>query len=287
MNDSQSPMRVNVAANILNVGFNYLFIFVYDMGVAGAAYGTLVANGLGCLMILGVQARDGYDFGGMERHHLRAVWRLGMPSGFQMALEMGSFTTMVVMLTNLSELDGASNQIAIQVIHFGFLPVIAFGQAASVMAGQAVGARRRDLVPVVTRVALIPAGIYSVLATFAFLLGGGWVASHFTQDAELLHMAQQLLYVAAAFQVADAINIIARSVLQGTGDVRFCALAGIMLAWMMTPPLTWLLAYRAGLGAFGGWLGLCLEIFVTAIIFWIRVRGTRWHAAADRSLLEI
>jgi len=204
-----------------------------------------------------------------------------------MALEMGSFTTMVILLNNLSELDGAANQVAIQVVHFGFLPIIAFGQAASVMAGQAVGARRRDLVRTITRVAMIPAGAYSALATVTFLLGGGWVASHFTDDPELLEMATKLLWVAAAFQFTDAVNIISRSVLQGTGDVRFCAVAGITLAWMMTPPLTWLLAYRMGLGAVGGWFGLCLEIFVTAIIFWMRVSGTRWHAAADRSLREI
>lgn len=285
--DSQWPMRVNVLSNVCNVGFNYLFIFVLDMGVAGAAWGTLVANGIGCVAILGVQALEGYDARGVARHHLAGVWRLGMPSGIQMALEMGSFTTMVVMLTNLSELDGAANQIGIQIIHFGFLPIIAIGQAASVMAGQAVGAGRRELVRVVTGKAILPAGIYSLFMTVALVVGGGWIASYFTQDPELLRVVRQLLYVAAAFQVADAVNIIARSVLQGTGDVRFCAVAGIFLAWMMTPPLTWLLAYRAGLGALGGWLGLLLEIFVTAVIFWLRVRGTRWHAAADRSLAEV
>ena len=57
--DSQSPMRVNVFANVANVFFNYLFIFVLDMGVAGAGYGTLVAGILGCLAMLGVQASDG------------------------------------------------------------------------------------------------------------------------------------------------------------------------------------------------------------------------------------
>jgi MATE family multidrug resistance protein len=155
------------------------------------------------------------------------------------------------------------------------------------MAGQAVGAGRRELVHTVTRVAMIPAGAYAVFATVMFLLVGRTIASYFSDDPALLDMVARLLYVAAAFQVADAVNIVARSVLQGTGDVRFCALAGIGLAWMMTPPLTWLLAYRAGLGAFGGWLGLCLEIFVTAVIFWIRVSGTRWHASADRSMREL
>lgn len=285
--DSRWPMRVNVLANICNVGFNYLFIFVLGLGVAGAAWGTLVANVIGCLSILGVQAFEGFDFRGIARHHLGGIWRLGMPSGFQMALEMGSFTMMVVLLTNLSEIDGAANQIGIQVIHFGFLPVFAIGQAASVLAGQAIGAGRRELVHVVTRKALIPAGIYSSFMTVALLVGGEWIASYFTQDTELLKMVGRLLLVAAAFQIVDAVNIIARSVLQGTGDVRFCAIAGILLAWMMTPPLTWLLAYQAGLGALGGWLGLSLEILVTTVIFWLRIRGTSWHAAADRSLAEV
>ena len=106
-------------------------------------------------------------------------------------------------------------------------------------------------------------------------------------DPALLELTTQLLYVAAVFQLADAANIVSRSVLQGTGDVRFCAWMGISLAWMLTPPLTWLLAYHLGLGALGGWLGLCFELFVATAIFVTRVRGTRWHAAADRTAAEL
>jgi hypothetical protein len=58
---------------------------------------------------------------------------------------------------------------------------------------------------------------------------------------------------------------------------------GISLAWLLTPPLTWLLAYHYGLGA----LGLCFELFVATAIFATRVRGTRWYAAADRTAAEI
>ncbi len=287
INDSQTPMRVNVLANILNVGFNYLFIFVLEMGVAGAAIGTLVANIIGCLAILWVQAGDGYDFKGVRRHHFAGIWRLGLPSGIQFVLEMGSFATMVAMLTRLSDIDGAANQIAIQVIHFGFLPCMAIGQAASVMAGQAVGARRRDLVQVVTNRAFIPTAIYSGTMTLLFIALAPSIVSLFTEDPELTALATRLLYVAAAFQIVDGINIISRSVLQGTGDVRFCAWAGILLSWMMTPPLTWFFGYHMGLGAFGGWIGLCIDIFVGTTVFVARVRGTRWHRAADRSLEEL
>lgn len=285
--DSRSPMQVNLFANVCNVIGNYVFIFVLEMGVAGAAWGTLVANVIGAIAILGVQSFDGFDFRGVRRRHLGGVWRLGLPSGLQFALEMGSFTTMVVLLTNLSELDGAANQIAIQVLHFGFLPCMAIGQAASVMAGQAVGAGRRDLVHRVTRFALLPTMAYSVMASLVFFGAGPWIASGFTDDPALLELSTHLLYVAAIFQIADGINIVSRSVLQGTGDVRFCAWVGIALSWMLTPPLTWLFAYHYGLGALGGWMGLCIDVFVVTGVFWTRVRGTRWYAAADRSLEEL
>ena len=287
LGDSRSPMRVNIISNVCNVIGNYVFIFVLDLGVAGAAYGTLLANIIGAILILYVQASDGFDFRGVRRRHIGGVWRLGLPSGLQFALEMGSFTTMVVLLTNLSELDGAANTIAIQVLHFGFLPCMAIGQAASVMAGQAVGARRRELVHDIARLALVPTMAYALFASLVFFTAGAWIVSHFTDDPALQELATHLLYVAAIFQIADGINIVSRSVLQGTGDVRFCAWVGIALSWTMTPPLTWLLAYHYEMGALGGWIGLCIDIFVVTGVFWTRLRGTRWYAAADRSLMEL
>lgn len=287
MGDSQWPMRVNVLANICNVGFNYWFIFVLELGVAGAAWGSLASNLIGCAAILLVQLRDGYAVRGVERHHIAGVWRLGVPSGIQMALEMGAFTTMVVMLNNLSELDGAANQIAIQVLHFGFLPCMAIGQAASVMAGQALGAGQRALVNVVARKALIPVVGYAAVAGIVFVLAGRWIVSNFTDDPALVDLATYLLYIAGVFQIADGVNIVARSVLQGTGDVAYCARMGIFISWLMTPPLTWLFAYHFELGALGGWTALCLEIFLGAGVFWWRIRGSRWHAAADRSLQDM
>jgi Na+-driven multidrug efflux pump len=51
------------------------------------------------------------------------------------------------------------------------------------------------------------------------------------------------------------------------------------MAWMMTPPLTWLLGARAGLGAVGGWLGLCGESVLGAAILWRRLRSGSWRQA--------
>lgn len=285
--DSRTPMYVALFSNACNVGFNYWFIVVLEMGVAGAAYGTLAANVVGCLAMVFVQALEGFRVTGTRFRDLASIWRLGLPTGLQMLLEMGAFTMMVLMLTNLSDLDGAANQIAIQVIHFGFLPCVAVAEAASIMVGQAVGANRRDLVHVVTRGALLPILGFAGFVAIVFVAAGPWIASQFSVDPELVALTVRLLYVAALFQFADGLSILCRAVLRGTGDVRFCATFGVLISWGLTPPLTWFFGYHLGFGALGGWGGLCLEIIVGATVFWLRLRSNRWHHWADLTRREV
>ena len=90
------------------------------------------------------------------------------------------------------------------------------------------------------------------------------IVAGFTSIAALAAVTVRLLRVAALFQVSDGANIVARAVLRGVGDVRFAAVVGVVTAWLMTPPLTWLLGWHAGLGASGGWLGLCGESVIGA-----------------------
>jgi MATE family multidrug resistance protein len=117
-----------------------------------------------------------------------------------------------------------------------------------------------------------------VLGVGAPLIVGG-----FTRDPAVVGVAITLLHVAAIFQVFDAMNAVMRGVLRGTGDVRYSAVIGVVCAWVCTPPLTWLLGWRLHLGAYGGWIGLCLEIVVSAALLVWRVEKRGWNAAAVRA----
>jgi MATE family multidrug resistance protein len=180
----------------------------------------------------------------------------------------------------------AAHQIALQLIHFSFLPAAAVAEASSVLAGQAVGARRDVLVLRVARLGLALSSVYTGLCSLLFGFGGRWLAGLFTEAPALAAGAARLLLVAAAFQVFDGANVVARSALRGTGDVKYPAAVGVITAWLMTPPLTWLLGYGLKLGALGGWLGLCGEIVLGALILWWRLERRGWlpAAAAAREL---
>jgi MATE family multidrug resistance protein len=279
--DTHAPMRATVAANLANIALAYLFIFVWEGGVAGAAIATVLANGveLGGLLF----SQRGLGLRQVSLDELKALWRLGLPTGVQYVLEVGSFAILTMLISLLSEAQMAAHQIAIQVIHFTFLPVWATGEAAAVLSGQAVGANEDTTVIRVSRLAAAVTGAYSGLCALVLAVAAPLIVAGFTRDPAVVAPAIALLHVAAIFQVFDAMNAVMRGVLRGAGDVRFSAVIGVVCAWVCTPPLTWLLGWRLGLGAFGGWIGLCLEIVVSAALLVWRVERHGWRDAARRA----
>jgi MATE family multidrug resistance protein len=261
-------------------------VYGLKWGVAGAAWATVIAHSVEAGVCALVQWRD-LSVRGWTARHLRALWRVGLPTAIQFTLEVGSFAMLAAMVAAMGEIDMAAHQIAIQVIHFSFLPAYAVAEAGSVLTGQAVGAGRDALVTTVARQAMGIVAAYGGACTVVLACGAPLIVSGFTSDGALAHAAVRLLHVAAVFNLFDGANIVARGALRGTGDVRYPAVVGVVTSWALTPPLTWWLGYRLGLRAFGGWLGLCAEIIVGACILWWRLERRGWLRAAHASRADL
>jgi MATE family multidrug resistance protein len=291
--DTRGPMLASLIANLANIALCTVFVLGFDLGVVGVAWATACANfvEVGVLVVARPDlVRRALSRAGRAQPWgpaVAAVWRMGLPTGGQFVLEIGSFSLLTIMVSAMSEIEMAAHQIVLQVLHVAFLPVQALGEAGSVLAGQAVGADRDDLVGRVARRALIGAGVFAFLCTLAGVFGAELVLRAFTGDPALTGVAVRLIHIAALFLIIDASNVVARSVLRGTGDVRFAAVVGIASAWCMTPPLTWLLGYHLEMGVSGAWLGLCAEILLGAAILWWRLVRGGWRQAAARSRAEV
>jgi MATE family multidrug resistance protein len=283
LGNSTLPMVASVAGNMLNIVLDYLFIVELGMGVAGAAWATVAGACLEAGVMLVAMRAILPQLRTMRRHHLRAIWDIGLPSGLQFTLEMGSFTLLAVMISRLDEVEMASHQVALQVIHFAFLPAVAFGEAASVMVGEAVGASRDKLVTPISWLTVKLVTTYMTLCGVVLVVFGRDIASLFVSEAAFVERTMALFYVACVFLFFDGTNIVSRCVLRGIGDVRFPAVVGIISAWLFTPPLMWLLGYKMGLGALGGWIGLCLEVVLGTVILAHRLYRGGWVDAARQS----
>ena len=274
--DARTPMIATVVANAVNIGLALLFIYPLGWGVAGAAWATVIAQGVEAGVAALAQSASGWRLSGATRAHVRELWNIGLPTGLQFTLEIGAFTLLAGMIAALGEIEMAAHQIALQVIHFSFLPTVACGEAAAVLAGQAVGAGRDELVVRVARIGLWVAVAYTCVCTVIIAVGAPVIVAGFGADPDVAAHAVRLLYVAAVFQVVDGANIVARCVLRGASDVRYAAVIGVTSSWVFTPPLMWLLGYHFGLGAFGGWLGLLGEVFLGAGLLWWRLERRGW-----------
>jgi MATE family multidrug resistance protein len=281
--DARSPMVATVCAQIVNISLAFVFIFVLHRGVAGAASATIVAHTVEAGVLSWAQRKRGFGLRAVTREHLADLFRVGLPTAFQFVLEVGAFATLSLLISLFSETDMAAHQITIQVIHLSFLPTMAVAEAGSVLVGQAVGAGAYELVLRMARLALAITVAHATLWSVAFALWARPIAVLFTTDLDVVTTTIVLLHVAAAFQIFDAANIVARCALRGAGDVRYAAVVGVVTSWLFTPTFAWVLGHRFHLGAFGGWLGLCVEIVLAASVFWLRLERRGWLAIAIAS----
>ena len=285
--DSRSPMVATLIANAANIVLGWLFVFTWGWGVAGAAWATVIAQSIEAAVLVVYQHRIGWGISAMRRSHLVALFRVGVPTGLQQMLEIGSFAVLAAMIASMSPAQMAAHQITLQLISFSFLPAFAIGEAASVMVGQAVGAVRDDLVPRIARLALLVVSAFTGFCTLALLAFASALVASFTKDAITQQVAMKLVYVSCVFLVIDGVNIVARAVLRGAGDVVFPAWLGVLCSWGLTPPLAWLLGFHFHLGAFGGWLGLSAEVLIGASAQWLRLARGGWRPYAVRTRAEM
>jgi len=281
--DSRSPMYAALISNAIHIPLNYLMIFVLGLGIAGAAYATLFVQLVELGWLLAIQARQGFGLRTARWSHVHDVFRIGLPTGAEFFLGVAAFSALVLLIARISESDLAAHQIALQVCQFAFMPAVAIGEAASVLTGQAVGADDDRRVILVAKNALFLAGSYALLCAAVFVLGAAPILRVFTTDTKVQGVGVHLLYVAACFQFFDAANIVARSVLRGTGDVRVPALMSICSGWCFVPGLTWFWGIHHSLGAVGGWLALTVDICFGAGLFWWRLGREHWLPSARSS----
>ena len=295
MGDTRTPMILNIVAHSVNLILDPLLIFGVGpfpaMGVEGAAVATIIAQ------FVGMAAALIHFFRGRIRGGLVAAWarsrralqdvapavlRLGLPMGIHSLVGVMAWGVFTAMLARMGTTELAAHQIALKVVSVSFLPGYGVAQAASIIAGQRVGARRDDEVKDTLVAAMAVALAFMGAMGVGFVLFHDSITAVFTADVATAALAGKLLIVAAFFQLSDATVMVTSQVLKGTGDTRFTMFAGITTAWTILLPCAYLFGVVLDGGAVGAWLALVVEIMVLSPILLLRFRSGAWRKAAAR-----
>ena len=260
MGDTQIPMYITLAGNVLNIGLNYLLIYgkggFPEWGLYGAGLSTLVSRVVMLIAIVAATALLPRYRKILERvkglhwswrEGLVPLLRLGTPVALQMGMEAASFSVAVILVARISTSALAAHQIIATISTLGFMVYYGIGAATAIRSSTllAQGERRE------TRY-VASAGVYLCLFVAAVMmpllvLCREPVVRLFNADLSVAEATYLALIPLCLYQIGDALQIVYANALRGISRVAVLAPAAALCHLIVAPTMAWLFGFGIGL----------------------------------------
>ncbi len=272
MSDLRTPLLILVAAHILNVILEVLFVYGFGWGLAGSAWGTVVAQTAMAGGFFAIQYRAGLERPIPEK--MRPLMRIGSEIAVRTIALTGSFLVGSAVLARVGAASLGAHQIAFQLWVFLALVLDAIAIAGQVMIGRMLGASDADGARAAANRMIgwsvaIGAGFGVVLLAL-----GDLVPELFTNDPAVIARAEDIWPLFALMMPFNGAVFALDGILIGAGDTRFL-MWGMLVAAAVYIPIA-LLTLRLDWGIVGIWWGLVALIAVRLVTCAVRFAGTRW-----------
>lgn len=276
------PSMVSLAMCVLDVGFNYLFIFVMGLGVRGAALGTGLAELCAGVFLLVYASRispalclKGFRkswrrAGRINRQALDISW----PLWLQNLISRGAYIAATVLVAPLGTIAIAANSFAIIAEGFCYLPGYGMQDAATTLVGQSLGAGRRELARGFSKITIVSGAAMMTLLAVLMWLSATPVMGLLSQDAEVIALGAECLRIEAWAELLYGVSIVAYGCCVGAGDTLVPSIINLLSMWVIRLGLA--LVLIPGMGLVGYWVAMAVELSVKGLIFAVRIRGGRW-----------
>lgn len=292
--DTMTTMWTTIVANVVNLGLDYALIFgawgCPRLGIAGAAIATVISGAVQPAILLALYLGPRLAASHGTRRHWRPDFQLlgrlvrfGLPAGFQLFSDVGSFTVFILVTGRLGEAALAASNIAFSINNLAFMPLLGMGSAAAILVGQYQGAGRSGIAERAGWTALKIALLYMLPLAVSFVACPGWYFSLFsaraggTDAVALLPVGRWMLVMMAAWGLLDAVNLVLSGALKGAGDTRFVMTYFALMAWGLWLPVEFLILHLGG-GILAAWLWIVIYVLATAVGFFWRWRSGRWKS---------
>lgn len=297
LGDTRLPMRVNVAAMVLDLAGNWMLIGGHwgapALGVAGAALSSTLSTWAVFVAFLVVFLRQGRAKAlggtvvprGLALGELLRMLRFGVPSGFNWFFELFAFNLFVnLVLAGLGTTALAAFMAVMQINSVAFMPAFALASAGAILVGQCIGAGRKEDVPRVLRRTWAWAAAWQGLVSLAYLAAPLLLLAPFanaqSREAGFLVLGARMLRLSSAWQLFDATGMTFAESLRAAGDTAFTMWSRIALAWLFFTPGAWLTVKVLGGGDVAAMLWIVAYLAALALVLRWRFRTGAWRRIA-------
>ena len=283
-NNTKGPMTISILSNFLNIGGNAILIFVFGMGVAGAAISTLVSR-IFCAIVVIWQLRNPAEQIYVRNYFsIRPDWSLikrvlfiGIPSGIENSMfqfgklaiqsTVSTLGTVAIAAQAMTSILEALNGIAAMGVGIGLMTVV----------GQCIGAKRKDeAIYYIKRlswlseiVILISCAVVYLLAKPITILGG--------MEAESARLCLQMVaFITITKPISWVLSFIPAYGMRAAGDVKFSMITSCASMWLCRVSLCIFLCRFCGFGPIAVWIGMFADWSVRAVVFMLRFHSRKW-----------
>jgi len=282
-----SMAMAGLIVTISNVGFNYVLIALFGMGVAGSAWGTVLAQALAFVLVVGFRLwrRTTLRPGSVFRHVTASAWprilALGAPMSLNFIGAALSTTALLAALQMSGVADYATTVSAYGIITrittFTFLPLLGLSQAMQTITGNNYGAEHWQRVGASLRFALVSTFVFCLGLEMVMVLFAPALGRMFVSDPGVVSEVGRILPIMVALYALAGPLMMLGGHFQAIGDAGRAALLSLTKPYLFYIPLVFALAFGFG-GEAIWWAGPCADAFLLALAGLVLVDNARRHA---------
>lgn len=280
-------MLSGIVTNLLNIIFNYIFIYgtlgFPKMGLAGAGLGSTLATSFDLFfytfIILLPSYRNrfrNFSYLKFDWEVIKAIFRISLPVSFQNVFILIGFLSFVAITGIIGIKEQAATQAVISTLFISFLPCFGFGVAIQTLVGNNLGAKKYNLAKIYGFEAAKVATIYTLVLGIIFLSIPQIVLLIITNDQGIIQIAKPALRVAGFAQIFYAVGVVLANGLQAAGRTLFVMQAEVVTNLFIFVPLAYLLGVVLEYGLVGAWFALPIYIIIYSITILLKFNSTQW-----------
>ena len=283
------PSALNIMMCVLDVVFNYFFIYVLNMGVMGAALGTGVAELITALLtlyfllwrskMLHLVNRDEEDDANdcsfrPTADIVHTAFKIGAPMGFQHMLMGGAQVVSTIIVAPLGTIAIAANSLAITVESLCYMPGYGIAEAATTLVGQSIGAGQRLLTKSFAYMSVaLGIGVMTLMGILMWVFAPEMMTL-MSPVGEIIAQGTDILRIEAWAEPMFAAAIVCNGVFIGAADTLKPAIMSLTSMWCVRLTLAAYLARDYGLR--GVWTAMAIELTFRGLLFLTRLFRGRW-----------
>ena len=284
MGNSKITMIASFFMNLLNICGNALFIYVFNWGVAGAAWSTTISRFLGMLLLFVIISNKNHEIYinlrekfRLDFHVMKKILGIGIPGSLENSVFQLGRILVISMIAGFGTAQVAANAVANNLDSLGCIPGQALGLAVVTVVGQCIGAGDYDSARQYEQKLLKFAYLSMAVVNILILVSLPLSLKLYNLTKETLELAAILVILHDGFaMIFWPTAFVLPNALRAAQDVRFTMVVSIFSMIAFRIFFSWVIGVRFGMGIIGVWIAMIIDwVFRGGLFIW-RVRSGLW-----------